>query len=460
MCDRCENKGSVLTSLLAKAGVVSAPLPVQAGPGAELRPVDQAERPEMTNPASPPRAGHRLKLWELEEKHHCPVIGTCLSLEELQKIARKGGFPGKSFEPYRLHVEAVSISCSRNAMAEAMHKLLERKFSLDLARFSRLRTDADVLTQWKWHLERGEVAGPMWAALTHKVASKATRDAVYADVHMLSHQVGAGQAADIRRLETLQKEHAELRLAHGALKGAEREVSLANQALEREVSKLRAQARSQAEEMAALLARLQAYESGQAIVALGRRLLMAEAQAARSTELEVRLKALEQRTGMLRADKVRLIRELDEACAERDALERLWGVDGPVAHEPANDARACAGECGSCDQRLKGRCVLCVGGRAPLLPQYRQLAERLGVRLIHHDGGREEALARLPELLNASDAVICPTDCVGHLAYYQLKKHCKQSGKPCVLAKRSGVAGFAAALARLAEGRADIHTQI
>ncbi|MEW6678450.1 MAG: DUF2325 domain-containing protein [Pseudomonadota bacterium] len=459
MCDRCENKGSVLTSLLAKAGVVSEPFPAQARPGAEFQPVDQVKRLEVTNAGSLSKAGRRPKLWELEEKHHCPVIGTCLSLEELQKIARKGGFPGKSFEPYRLHVEAVSISCSRNEMAEAMHKLLERKFSLDLAHFSRLRTDAEVLTQWKWHLERGEVAGPMWAALTHKVASKSTRDAIYADVHMLSHQVGAGQAADIRRLETLQKEHAELRAAHGALKGTEREVALTRQALEREVNGLRTQVLSQAEEMAALRTRLQTYESGQAIVALGRRLLMAEAQAARSTELEVRLKALEQRTGMLRADKVRLTRELDETCAERDALERLWGVDGPAADDPAGADRTCAGECGQCDQRLKGRCVLCVGGRVPLLPQYRQLAERLGVRLIHHDGGREEALARLPELLNASDAVICPTDCVGHLAYYQLKKHCKQSGKPCVLAKRSGVAGFAAALARLAEGRADIHTQ-
>jgi hypothetical protein len=103
--------------------------------------------------------------------------------------------------------------------------------------------------------------------------------------------------------------------------------------------------------------------------------------------------------------------------------------------------------------------VLCVGGRTPLLPQYRALAERLGVRLIHHDGGKEEALARLQDLLNASDAVICPTDCVGHLAYYQLKKHCKQNSKPCVLTRNSGVAGFAAALTRLAEGRADIQSQ-
>ncbi len=442
MCDRCENKG-----VLARAGVTTPVL------GAEQAGADAAPSPaQAAMEAESARSPRRLKLWELEEKHHCLVIGTCLSLEELKKIARKGGFAGKSFEPYRLHVEAVSISCSRNATAEAMHKLLERKFSLDLVRFNRLRDDDEVLSLWKWHLERGEVAGPMWAVLTHKAASRETRNTVYADVHMLSHQVGAGQAADVRRLESLQREHAVLQAAHAALKEAESETAYANQALTRELKDARLEARQQAEQYSALRQRLHAFESGEAMVAMGRRLFLAEAQAARATELEVRLQALEQRVGQLRAEKVRLTRELEETGAERDALERLWVGEAKPAHD-------CTGACDSCEQRLQGRCVLCVGGRTPLLPQYRLLAERLGVRLIHHDGGKEEALARLPELLNASDAVICPTDCVGHLAYYQLKKHCKQSGKPCVLAKSSGVAGFAAALARLAEGRADIHSQ-
>jgi hypothetical protein len=141
--------------------------------------------------------------------------------------------------------------------------------------------------------------------------------------------------------------------------------------------------------------------------------------------------------------------ELDAAVRERDAMERLWASEN-------SPAPACDGQCNVCPGSLRGRCVLCVGGRLPLLPQYRQLAERLGVRLIHHDGGKEESLSRLPALLASSDAVICPTDCVGHLAYYQLKQHCKQAGKPCVLVKSSGVASFADALTRLADGRAEI----
>lgn len=442
MCDRCE-KPVASVGLFARPDESPAPLPLPSLPVA-------AAATMVTN-------RRRLRLWELEEKHHCPVIGTCLNLDDLVRVARKSGFTGIPKDPYRLHVEAVSLSCSRNGAAEAMEKLLEKRYAVAVTRFQRAKTDAEVRALWNEALESGEVAGALWASLTHKAASRETRNQVYGDVHMLSHQIGAGQAADLRRLEALQRDHAALQVEHAALRSSEAEKSAALAALTRQLEQSRETAREQALQLESLARRVQELESGQAIIALGRRLLMAEAQAARATELEVRGQGLAQRVGMLRADKVRLSRELEEVRIERDALERLWTSELPGL--PVSDAMPCSGACEHCDHRLQGRCVLCVGGRTPLLPQYRLLAERLGVRLIHHDGGKEEALARLPDLLNASDAVICPTDCVGHLAYYQLKKHCKQSGKPCVLAKSSGVAGFAAALHRLASGDADIRTQ-
>ncbi len=434
MCDRCEPK-DLLAGLFAKAGVAAVPPEMQLPASIAPLPLKQA-------------APRRRKLWELEDKHHCPVIGSCLGLDELKKIARKGGFTGTQIEPYRLHVEAVSLSCSRNDAAEAMHKLLERKYALTLARFDRAKTDADVLALWRQHQERGEVAGAMWAVLTHKAASHETRQTVYGDVHMLSHQIGAGQAADLRRLEWLERQRGELAGENSRLREELRRQADQIDELRRGL----AAEQAQTTHLEPLLARVRELESGQAMVAIGRQLMLAQAQAGRVREAEARIRVLEERVGGLRADQARLLREREEIALERDALEQLWTAE-------ETPAVACGGDCGTCPGSLRGRCVLCVGGRTPLLPQYRALAERLGVRLIHHDGGREEALARLPDLLNASDAVICPTDCVGHLAYYQLKKHCKQNGKPCVLTRNSGVAGFAAALTRLAEGRADIQTQ-
>jgi len=437
----------ILNGLLAHAGLTPAtPIP---GKPAGQAPQQGGERAA----AQPPTAARRLKLWELEGKYLCPVIGTCLSMDELKRIARRNGFAEPDHDAYRLHVEAVHLAGKRNAASEAMHKLLERKYSLVVHEFSRLRTDAEVLALWKHRLERGEVAGPLWGAMTHKLAGEETRYAIYADVHMLSHQLGAGQAADLRRASHLRREHDMLRAAHTAVKESEAETACANQALRRELEDMRAQLHAAEAALATLRPRLQDFESGEAMVAMGRRLFLAQAQADRATALEARMQVLERRVGQLAAEKVYLTRELEDAVAERDALERLWGEEAKTPDTP------CPGACADCDPRLQGRCVLCVGGRVPLLPQYRQLAERLGARLIHHDGGREEALARLPELLHASDAVICPTDCVGHLAYYQLKKYCKQTGKPCVLTKSSGVAGFAAALTRLAEGRVQIRAQ-
>ena len=422
MCERHRPLGPILNGLL-NADPLPRPAPVAA------------QAPALKT------VSRRLKLWELEEKHHCPVIGTCLSLVELRKLARKRGFVGREIDAYRLHVEAVSISCERNAVSEAMHKQLDRKFALALRGFEKCRTADDVLALWQTHYERGEVAGPMWAAMTHKAGNPECRQQIYADVHMLSHQVGAGQAADLRRLQWLEGEQvrltAQLRAdeARHARELAHKTARI--QELERAVTDTwqRAQAAHPLRE------RLAALENGVAFTALARKLVAAmdeaERQRARVAELAQRL-----------AELAPLEACLDHVTRERDAMERLLGS--------ATAATSCDHDCAQCPSPLEGRCVLCVGGRTPLLPQYRLMAERLGVRLIHHDGGKEEALSRLPALLASSDAVICPTDCVGHLAYYQLKQHCKQAGKPCVLLKSSGVASFAAALTRLAEGRAEI----
>lgn len=404
-------------------------------------------------PMERPASNRRRKLWEIESKYLCPVVGTCLSLDDIKRVARKDGFAGKGFDDYRLHVEAVSVAGERNSASAVLHKTLERKHALAIKAFDQAKDAPSVAALWRQHLERGQVAGALWAVMTHKAASAETRSQVYGDVHMLSHQVGAGLAADARRLAFLEGEVARLE-SQRRQEEARHNQELAARAsrirfLEEDNQRLLAQVRAAAE----LDARLQALESGQVMVEMGRRLLLLEAanknlreQAVAAGQYEVELK-------QLRLGQDRLNRERDTLAAERDALERLLLADslpGPGCDEP------CDSQCDACPDHLRGRCVLCVGGRATLLPQYRQLAERLGVRLIHHDGGREEAMSRLPELLAASDAVICPTDCVSHPAYYQLKRHCKQTGKPCVLARGSGIASFAAALNRLAEGRVEI----
>lgn len=394
-------------------------------------------------PSSPVR---RKKLWELESKHHCPVIGTCLPMDELVKFARRFSFSGSLRDGFSLHVEAASRAGTRNPVSEAIQKHVDRKYEMHIKRFERAKSDAGVRAMWKEHYAAGEVAGPMWATLTHKASSAETRTAVYADVHMLSHQLGAGQAVDTRRLARLEKENGELK---ASLDRERRERSSAEaawreqaQALEAGVVRLRAES----SEAPALRERVAAFESGAVMADMGHRLTSLQASndqlavaARRADEFEGKLAALSEEMRATRAERDRLARE-------RDALERVLLASNECASE-------CDGQCDACERSLQQRCVLCVGGRTALVSQYRSLAERLGIRLIHHDGGQEEALSRLPDMINGADAVLCPTDCVSHAAYHALKRHCKRTGKPCLLFKGASVTGFALALARLSAGQ-------
>lgn len=395
----------------------------------------------------------RTKLWELEAKHHCPVIGTCLRMEDLLRFARRYRFGAEARNEFALHVETVSCCQSRNAVSEALQKFLDRKYEGTVTRFARLKTDAEVRAEWQACQQKGEIAGPMWAAYTHKAASAATRDAVYADVHMLSHQVGAGLAADTRRLGFLENENTELKRSLDA-EWSQHQSQAAK--LNARITGLEASLRDRTallDELGTLRERIGHYESGTALAQLTRKLVALERAGDQLETAMQRIAELEKSLQAAQQQATDATLQRDAAHAERDALERLLVAEQP---EPAS----CDLQCGCCESAGSRRCVLYVGGRASLVSQYRELAERLGVRLVHHDGGQEEALSRLPELIRSADAVICPTDCVSHSAYYNLKQHCKRSGKPCLFFKGAGVASFAVAMARVGKGEFSLAGQL
>lgn len=391
--------------------------------------------------AQPP--ARRARLWDLDDKLHCPIIGTCVSIDELQRFAKRFQFASASDDDFTVHVEAVGHARHRNPVSEALQRHLEKKFNMAVERFGKLKSDAEVRQHWIECCTCGDVAGPLWAACTHKAVSAETRQRIYADIHMLSHQVGAGQAADVRRLAHLAAENADLKRAHsrelGALRGQLSEATA------------RADERDEAVERAALyLKRLERFESGQAYVEMGQRLASLQASHESAVDMARQLQLLERQLKESRDACRQLQAERDTALAEKDALETFFQAMDSAPATPCD--KAGSDDCAGCGDALTARCVLYVGGRASLLAQYRQLAERLGITLIHHDGGQEESLSRLPELISGADAVVCPTDRISHNAYYHVKAHCKRVGKPCLFYRGGGVSGFAAAMARVSRG--------
>jgi hypothetical protein len=389
-------------------------------------------------PAGPRRGGR--KLWSLPPKYHCPVIGTCLPMEAVRRIALRHGLSRAKDSDYQAHVSVVGCCESRNTVSIAVQRELDRRHRLWVARMGRMKSEADVAVAWAEALAQGEAAGAYWALLTCRAASELQHQEAFQDIHMLSHQVGAGTRADLKALADERQAHAELR-AKSSTERKRLEAAVAQR--DEQIQALRQELSARAGQVVQLQATLEAARAAHPETVL-------DLAAQRITELETslaRLAGFEAETAQLAGENAKLRYLLRQTEDERDTLERFMpDKAGPGCTE--------GGDAGC--PTLDGRRLLCVGGRCNLAGQYRDLVERSGGQFVWHDGGHDEGMLRLQELLQGADAVICPADRVSHPAYYQIKRHCKRNDKPCVLLRNSGLGSFAAGLARLSRGEVEI----
>lgn len=396
--------------------------------------------------AAPPvarEAPRRRKLWEISHKYHCPIVGTCLNVEELRKLARRAGLEGRDSESdYALHSTAVGLARDRNELSEPMQKLLERKFETAVRRFARAKSGDELLSLWREALARGEAAGAYWAAMSHGQANEQAAHLIYEDIHMLSHQVGAASHANLGELARLRRVEAELTLKldrqqeRHAAQLAEKEEDI------RSLSRRIGGALETERRLRAADAQLRKNGSGGDSAA---RLRIAELEQRLDAEAQRAIQA-EKRCGELAAQATELRQKVDELQGEWEAAEEAL-TRALTPHACRDCAEGREERCASGD--FSGRCILCVGGRTGMADQYRTLVERSNGRFVHHDGGLEDNPKRLQAMLAAADAVICPADNVSHGAYYVVKRLCKQYGKPCVLLKNSGLSSFARGLSAL-----------
>lgn len=390
--------------------------------------------------APPAAAGRRRKkVWELPTRWHCPLVGTCLPVAEMRRLAKRAGVDAAEMSDYTLHTVVVGHCGEHGDVAGRLQRLLDEHFAAAVARFSKAKGEAAVLALWREALAAGDVAGALWAAWSHADLGEDGGKDIYGDIHMLSHQMGASARADLRRLAALEQDNARLRDEAAALRLG---LGEAQRQREREVANLERRL-AEAEDRAVRLARndVELAAARRAMAGYNTLKERAEALGRRAEALEERNAANARRAT---AAETELAEARTELAATAGALESALGLCDGVAG---------AGGCGrSCpaEAQLAGRCVLCIGGRTGSVDGYRRLVEASGGRFLHHDGGQEESLHRLDAIVAGADAVVCQAGCVSHAAYWRLKDACKKLGKPCVFLKSPGVTSFARGLAELA----------
>lgn len=404
----------------------------------------------------------RRKIWE-DMDIQCSIIGTCLGIGELRKIARqtKLQLEPKSNE-FEIHATFVRLCSQNGPVAKAVNKALDRKYATPIKRFSKASTDAELKALWEESRNKGDIPGPYWALMTHPDASADLRREIFGDVHMLSHIVGSSNRVDIRRLTELESELSRMHERHAKTRSVYRKrlkdvtdynrtmtKQLASMAKETET--LRYKAREHCNELV--------YRENQSL----QRSLAA--QSALLADEQARNDALQRKFEAFTSRMEHLEEELREKQAEVDFLEEELERQMEKMHSlraPCNAGTCTAGTPGGClggcedagtpdcpGPDLCGKRILYVGGRANLVQHYRNVVEQRGGEFIHHDGGVEQARQALPKLLNAVDAVLCPVDCVSHDACQCVKEVCKHTMKPCKLLRSSGLSSLVRSLGEL-----------
>ena len=379
-----------------------------------------------------PRTVRRRKLWELPPRWHCPLLGTCLPLVEMRRLAARAGLDEPGLSDYMLHSRVVAQCATRSEIAELIQRQLDQRHQAVVRRYGKAGDVEVVLRLWREALAAGDVAGALWAAWSHPAMDEDEGNRVYADIHMLSHQVGARASVPQQKIAAAERDNVRLRNELAASTRATREQQQLAADLGRRLGDAERRLADHARDAATL---------AQARAAL-------EASAARELELD----ALTQQIHALERTNVVLQSRLDERGEELDSLHaELATVNAAlealqdVLQDPASAAEGEDGE-PSALESLAGRNVVCVGGRTRLIDRYRRVVEASGGRFSHHDGGQEESLHRIDAIITGADIVLCQSGFVSHAAYWRIKESCKRRRLPCIFLKSAGVTTFVRSL--------------
>jgi hypothetical protein len=428
------NASNLLSNIFSTSGLPgSAP---RDGRGVSMKPC--STKPFVAPAQFAPR--RRTPIFEMHPSLHCSIIGTCLPASELRRLMIKIGVSGAaSDDDHALHKQAVALAARPHDGGKLIHKTLDRRHEAAIRQCAKLIEESELFRHWEGAIARGDIPGPYWAILSHPAATDAVMRRVFADVHMLSHMVGAANRADIRRLRQL--EDANTALA-GKLESQQRHLRDGFATRDASIRMLkealsRALAQSQQAPVSTAALGDDAAATREAFADFGAHL---DREVAKRERLEARLARMT--VALAEAECGREAAERDEKRL-RDELAVVEAQIGKLLVQGTEPQALVT------LPELDRLSVLFVGGRAHQVPQLKGLVERLGGVLLYHDGGIEHATAMLPGLVGRADCAVVPVDCVSHHAMATVKRLCRQAGKPFIPLRSSGLASLLAGLATL-----------
>ncbi len=392
----------------------------------------------------------RLRLNELDHRLNCSIIGTCITLQELQKIRQKAKlFLHESIDDYDLHRIFVGVAGEKSYANKRLQKLLDQKYKPIIIEFSKAQTLEAQRQLWKQAVQKGEVAGAFWALITHPDTQKKLVDKVYGEVHMLSHLSGASVRVDMQELTRLRQENKKLREQQAEIISSNKKRLYEKKALIRKQTK-------QLEKLQIEVNALKVAASTPSLLNTASKVCTSVVVETNTLKTELsfansKLMRLEMKSAIIFTYNAELEKERDALQTElKDIKEENSNLENllhkyliPCIDEQCQSANYCD------NSDLNGKCILYVGGRDRQCSHFRALVENNNGHFIHHDGGKSDGISKLYSTLTKADAVMCQLDCISHEAMINVKRHCKNTAKPLVMMPRSSYSAFSKGLSQI-----------
>ena len=378
-----------------------------------------------------------MRIWEIHSRFKCPVVGTCLTLDENRRLLKKGGCRVKRLSPFRLHTALMEQLHRENPVSLKTDNYLRHKYRESIAEFAHLPED-EFMEIWRKQLRTGEIEAIFFIAAVRPDLSEKTLIEIFGEIHMMGH-ANTAEIIGLRR-EAACQDDANQRLGR-LLAKEKKENSRLKKALAEanaDLSKARMKIKQLQAVSASSQVRCEDTEKQQDDTVLA---------------LEKKIQETEIRNRQLARDRNRIEREKRKLQIE---MFELRSVNQHLAEEAkaliaqfSELTGGCSGEnCSECcpEYPICAKRVLVVGGITRIRHLYRDLIESAGGKFDYHDGYMKNAKQNIEAQVKRSDLVICPVTCNSHGACDKVKRLCRKYDKPIRMLPSAGLSAISSAL--------------
>jgi hypothetical protein len=343
-------------------------------------------------------------IWEIDRPFKSPVIGTCLSVQELKKILKKAGTCIKHLNAYQVHRTVMENMGSENKVSRKVDASLKHKFRKELSEFGSLE-ESEFEVAWKLHFEKGNMSALLWIAANRSDLSEQFLEQVFGDIHMLSHQNVNDACAHKQQLARQQEANKQLAEKIEKARSLARRFKKERDNLESDLNELHGAYETLKRGKAQIRERLSDSQENRLVCDLR----------VENSKLQVMVKEYEKEI-LNYSHKIQFLE--DQNAKLMSDLERQQGLNGELKEEAkkmvhqVSSLNQCDEQCPAFD--LCAKRILIVGGITKLEAYYRQLIEERGGIFEYHDGYMNGGKRGLEGRVKRSDIILCPVNCNSH----------------------------------------------